>query len=95
LKEAGDAFVAEGITTTDKLPGSARTNRQTAIDSMASAQKLFAGFDFVNATFAAQKAWRAAAAYRDTALGLPPGTSEIEHGTNVCDAGACPSAKLQ
>jgi hypothetical protein len=94
LKEAGDAFVAKGITTTDQLPGSARTNRQTAIDSMASAQKLFAGFDFVNATFAAQKAWRAAAAYRDTALGLPPGTSEIEHGTNVSGAAACPSAKL-
>ena len=62
LEEAGDAFVAKGITTTDKLPGSARTNRRTAIDSLASAQKLFAGYDFVNATFAAQKAWRAAAA---------------------------------
>ena len=50
---------------------------------MAKAQKLFAGFDFVKATFAAQKAWRAAAAYHDLALGLAPGTTEIQHGTNV------------
>ena len=32
-------------------------------------------FDFVKATFAAQKAFRAAAAYRDLALGLAPGTT--------------------
>jgi hypothetical protein len=94
LKEAGDAYVAKGITTTDKLPGSSRTNRQTALDSTATAQKLFAGYDFVNATFAAQKAWRAAAAYRDAALGLTPGTTELQHGTRVSGASACPSAKL-
>jgi hypothetical protein len=31
---------------------------------------------------------------RDTALGLAPGTTEIQHGTNVSGAAACPSAKL-
>ena len=41
------------------------------------AEAMFARFDFVNATFAAQKAWRSAAAYRDLALGLAPGTSEL------------------
>ena len=50
-------------------------------------------FDFVNATFAAQKAWRAAAAYRDLALELAPGTSELEKGTRKEGAEACPSSK--
>ena len=43
------------------------------IEELAKAQKLFAGFDFVNATFAAQKAWISAAGYLDLAKGLAPG----------------------
>ena len=34
-----------------------------------------------------------AAAYRDIALGLPPGTTELEKGTKKEGASACPSAK--
>jgi hypothetical protein len=93
LAEAGDAFVASGTTTTTKLSDKARKLRQTALDSMAKAQSLFAGFDFVNATFAAQAAWRAAAAYRDIALKLMPGTTELQHGTQASGASSCPSAK--
>jgi hypothetical protein len=55
-------------------------------------QQLFAGFDFVKATFAAQAAWRAAAAYRDLALNLAPGTSELQKGTKLSGASSCPSA---
>jgi hypothetical protein len=46
----------------------------------------------VNATFAAQKAWRAAAAYRDVALELAAGTSELEKGTKLSGASSCASA---
>jgi hypothetical protein len=92
LKEGGDAFAAKGVATTDLLSAAAQRRRQNAIDRLAKAQTLFAGFDFVNATFAAQKAWIAAAGYRDLALGLPPGTTEAAHGTKILDASACPSA---
>jgi hypothetical protein len=47
----------------------------------------------VNAVFAAQAAYRAAAAYRDLARGLPPGTTELERGTKKTGAESCPSAK--
>jgi len=50
------------------------------------------GFDFVNATFAAQKAGVGAAGYLDLAKNLPPRTTEIQHGTAVAGASACPSA---
>jgi hypothetical protein len=56
------------------------------------AESLFAKFDFVNATYAAQAAFRAAASYRDLALGLAPGTTELEHGTKKTGAEACASA---
>jgi hypothetical protein len=92
LKEGGDAFAARGLMTVDQLSAAAQKKRQTALDSTAKAQQLFAGFDFVNATFAAQKAWRAAAGYRDLALQLAPGTTELQHGTRVSDPSACPSA---
>jgi hypothetical protein len=92
LKEAGDAFAAQGKTTTDLLSAAAQKRRQTALDALAGARAKFAGFDFVTATFAAQKAWRAAAGYRDLALDLSPGTTEAQHGTKVVGAGACPSA---
>jgi hypothetical protein len=92
LKEGGDAFAAKGLTTTDLLSPAAQRRRQNAINALAVAQQKFAGFDFVNATFAAQKAWRAAAGYDDLALGLAPGTTEAQHGTKVIGAGSCPSA---
>jgi hypothetical protein len=93
LAAAGDLWAQKGITTTSQLPDKARKLRQTALDSMAKAQTLFAGFDFVKATFAAQTAWRAAAAYDDLARGVPLGTTELEHGTQVAGASSCPSAK--
>ncbi|HEY3543600.1 MAG TPA: hypothetical protein VGK79_13770 [Gaiellaceae bacterium] len=92
LKKGGDAFAAQGITTTTQLSSTAQRRRQKALDNMAKAQKLFANFDFVNATFAAQAAWIAAAGYEDVALGLAPGTTEVNHGTAVTDPSACPSA---
>jgi hypothetical protein len=57
------------------------------------AEAAFAKWDFVNAVFASQAAYRAAAAYRDMARGLPPGTTELERGTKKAGAEACPSAK--
>jgi hypothetical protein len=60
---------------------------------MAKAQSLFAGFDFVKTTFAAQAAWRGVAAYDDLARGVTLGTTELEHGTRASNASACPSAK--
>jgi hypothetical protein len=46
-----------------------------------------------DAVFASQAAYRAAAAYRDLARGLPPGTTELERGTKKTGAESCPSAK--
>jgi hypothetical protein len=92
LKTGGDAFAAKGLTTTDQLSTAAQRRRQKAIDGIAKAQTLFAGFDFVKATFAAQAAWIAAAGYQDLAQDKAPGTTEIEHGTAVAGASACPSA---
>jgi hypothetical protein len=92
LKAGGDAFAARGLTTIGQLPAAAQRRRANALNALAKAQRLFAGFDFVNATFAAQKAWIAAAGYADLALNLAPGTTEIQHGTRVAGASACPSA---
>ena len=75
------------------LPANAARLRKEAIDGQTKAEAAFARFDFVNATFAAQKAFRSAAAYRDLALGLPPGTTELEKGTKKEGASACQSAK--
>ena len=93
LSEGGDAYAARGITLVSQLPADAARLRKEAIDNSKRAEALFAKFDFVNATFAAQKAWRAAAAYRDLALGLAPGTSELQKGTKKEGASSCPSAK--
>jgi hypothetical protein len=92
LKAGGDAFASQGITSTTQLSSTAARRRQKALDNMAKAQKLFANFDFVNATFAAQAAWIAAAGYQDVAQGLAPGTTEAAHGTKVVGASSCPSA---
>ena len=59
----------------------------------ATAEKAFASWDFVSAVFGSQAAYRAAAAYRDLARGLPPGTTELERGTKKTGAENCPSAK--
>ena len=92
LSQAGDAYAAKGVTLVSQLPANAARLRKEAIDNSKRAETLFARFDFVNATFAAQKAWRSAAAYRDLALGLAPGTSELQKGTKKEGASACPSA---
>ena len=87
------AYASRGVTQIALLPANAALLRQRAIDNAKRAETLFARFDFVNATFAAQKAWRSAAAYRDLALGLAPGTSELGKGTKKEGASACPSAQ--
>lgn len=81
LDDAGRAFAAAGQDTIGELPARAAEVRSNALANMAEAQALFADFDFVRATFAAQEAWRAASEYRDLALGLEPGTSQVEKGT--------------
>ena len=93
LAEGGEAYAARGVTQVSLLPKDSARLRKEALSASAKAEGLFAKFDFVNATFAAQKAWRAAAAYRDLALELAPGTSELEKGTRKDGAEACPSSK--
>jgi hypothetical protein len=93
LEGAGEAYFAAGTKLVSDLPALARKLRQRAIDQSLKAEALFRRFEFVNATFAAQNAWRAAAAYRDLALGLPPGSTEVEKGTRKEGAAACASAK--
>lgn len=93
LVDAGNAFTAAGKTTVGQLSAADQQLRQSALLSMDSARQRFAAFDFIGATYAAQKAWRAAAALRDDALGLAPGTSELQRGTKAAGASACPSAK--
>jgi hypothetical protein len=90
LAEGGEAFAADGVERVDQLPALARRLRSEAIASMAKAEAAFARFEFVSAAYAAQDACRAAAAYRDLALGLALGTSEIEKGTRLQDS--CESA---
>ena len=94
LEDAGQAYVAQGKTTVGQLSADAQRLRSEAIDASKKAEALFAKFDFVNAVFASQRAWRAAAAYRDGAKGLAPGTSELEKGTKLAGAEACASAQL-
>lgn len=92
LGDAGTAFSQKGLTTVGQLSGADQKLRKSAISSMDTARQRFAGFDFIGAAFAAQKAWRAAAALRDDALGLTPGTTEIQKGTKLAGASGCPSA---
>jgi hypothetical protein len=93
LSEGGEAFASRGVTDIALLPADAARLRKDAIAGAAKAEALFAKYDFVNAVFAAQKAWRAAAAYRDIAKQLTPGTSELEKGTRKAGAEGCISAK--
>ncbi len=92
LVEAGDAYHAAGQTTIGSLPTKAQRLRREAVAAIAKAESAFARFDFIRATFSAQQAWRKAAAYRDLALGLQPGTSELEKGTKKEGASSCPSS---
>ncbi|MDQ3668814.1 MAG: PPC domain-containing protein [Actinomycetota bacterium] len=92
LEEGGNAFYDKGLTTIASLSPEARSLRKAALDATAKAESLFAKFNFVKATYAAQTAWRNAAAYRDLALGLPAGTSELQKGTKLAGAESCPSA---
>jgi len=92
LAQGGQAFSDAGLTTLNQLSDKARRLRRDAISAMQKAETRFAKFDFVNAAFAAQIAWRKAAAYRDLALQLAPGTSELEKGTALAGAASCPSA---
>ena len=92
LAEAGEAYVAAGKAQVRQLSKAERRLRSEAISSIQKAEYAFSRFDFVAATFAAQTAWRKAAALRDLALGLAPGTTEIEKGTQSAGAGACGSA---
>jgi hypothetical protein len=93
LADGGQAYQDKGVSTVSALPADAAAYRTAAINQIAKAESLFAKFDFVNATYAAQAAFRAAAAYRDLARGLAPGTTEIEHGTKKAGAESCVSAK--
>jgi hypothetical protein len=93
LADGGEAYAAAGLATVKQLPAAARRLRSEAIAAIADAEAKFASFDFVGAAFAAQAAWRSAAAYRDLALGLPAGTSELERGTKLAGAESCESAK--
>ena len=90
--DGGAAFAASGKATVGQLSAADRKLRDNAIASMATARQRFAAFDFVNATFAAQKAWRSAALYNDHARGVQPGTTEVEKGTRASGASSCPSA---
>jgi hypothetical protein len=92
LEDGGEAYLKLGVTTLRGLPRAALALRLQAIAATRDAERKFAGFDFVGAAFAAQSAWRAAAGYRDLALGLPPGTSEIAKGTKLVGAESCASA---
>lgn len=93
LADAGAAFSAKGLNAVGQLTAADQKLRSSAITSMQAARDRFAAFDFIGAAFAAQKAWRAAAALRDDALGLPAGTTELQKGTRLSGASSCPSAK--
>ncbi len=95
LAEVGATLLEQGVTQLADLPAEWRELRQTAIDEMATAEQLYADFDFVAATFAGKRAWLAASALRDGVLGLEPGTSEFERGTRLApetDPAACGAA---
>jgi hypothetical protein len=93
LADAGTAFAGKGLTTVGQLTARDQRLRNNAITSMNTARTKFAAFDFIGAAFAAQKAWRAAAALRDDALGLARGTTELQKGTKLSGASSCPSAQ--
>jgi hypothetical protein len=90
LIDAGNALVAGGTLAVSQLPADWQKLRSTAIAESVRAEQLFGAFDFVEATFAGQRAWQAAAALRDAALDLAPGISQFERGTRLA-AGTDPA----
>lgn len=95
LEATGQALYDRGTTTTAGLHPWVAALRDISIRSIAEAETLFSSFRFVDATFAAQRAWLAAATYRDLALDLEPGTSQLEKGTQLgtnaeVDGASCP-----
>lgn len=95
LLEAGAALMEQGYASVADLPAELAGLRSSAIAMNQEAESLFAGFNFVASTFAASKAWAAAAALRDAALGLEPGTSRFEKATALgldADVADCASA---
>jgi hypothetical protein len=93
IQDGGRAYYDAGKQTLADIPAEALSLRSEAFNMAAKAEAAFAKWDFVNAVFASQAAYRAAAAYRDLARGLPPGTTELERGTKKTGAESCPSAK--
>jgi hypothetical protein len=81
LALAGVAFGKDGIKSPEELPADLQALRATAIKQNARAEQLFANFEFVEATFAGQAAWEAAADLLDAALDVEPGTTEFEKAT--------------
>jgi hypothetical protein len=93
IQDGGRAYYDSGKQTLADIPAEALSLRSEAFNMAAKAEAAFAKWDFVSAVFASQAAYRAAAAYRDLARGLPPGTTELERGTKKTAAASCPSAK--
>ncbi len=83
LADAGVGWMDRGVETLGELSPQARGLRARALAASTQAERLFAGFRFVDATFAAQRAWEAASQLRDLALELPAGTSALERGTQA------------
>jgi hypothetical protein len=93
IQDGGRAYYDAGKQTLADIPAGALSLRSEAFNMAAKAEAAFAKWDFVSAVFASQAGYRAAAAYRDLARGLPPGTTELERGTKKTGAESCPSAK--
>lgn len=83
LASSGIALMDRGTRTLGELTAQQRTLRSRALAASRQAEELFSRFDFVNATFAAQRAWEAASQFRDSAMGLSAGTSALERGTQA------------
>jgi hypothetical protein len=98
LEESGQAWSERGIDTIGQLPARAAELRSIATTGIREARWHFSQFRFVDASAAAQRAWRAAAEYRDLALEQPIGTSQVERGTQLgtddeIAANGCPSVE--
>lgn len=83
LHEGGVAFHRRGLTSTAQIPPQAQVLRRLAIERNAEAERLYSSFRFVDATFAARDAWKAAAAYHDLATEQRIGTTELAKGTKL------------
>lgn len=92
LQEVGLALLEDGIETVGELSPELVELRETAIEQSELAEEHFAAFDFIEATYAAQRAWLAASSFADQALEKEPGTTEAEYGSRndpAIDPAAC------